>query len=46
MCNGWDVFSGPIYDKEKILRVDKNEQLSDTYLQTQINWLVDGVVEK
>ena len=46
MCNGWDVFSGPIYDKEKILRVDKNEQLSDKYLQTQINWLVDGVVEK
>lgn len=43
-AEGWDVFSGPIYDMDGKLRVEDGEQISDEYLQTEIDWLVQGVI--
>ncbi len=44
MINGqFDVFSGPIYDNNGMLRVQKGEKLSDEYLMQKIDWFVDGV---
>lgn len=39
----WDVFYGPIYDRDGRLRVAQGETLSDEYLLQNLYWFVDGV---
>ena len=41
--NGYDVFSGKIYDMENVLRCDEGERISDDTLLKSLNWYVKGV---
>lgn len=39
----WDVFYGPIYDQQGVLRVAGDENISDEEMSRQFGWLVRGV---
>lgn len=39
----WDVFYGPIYDNQGVLRVMEDENLSDETMLDYFDWFVDGV---
>ena len=43
MINGFDVFSGEIYDKDGILRCSEGETISDEKLLKNFAWYVEGV---
>jgi len=43
MKNGFDVFSGEIYDKEGIRRCRDGETISDDNLLKKMDWYVEGV---
>ena len=40
----FDVFYGPIYDREGVLRVAEGETMSDQTLLNEFDWYVEGVV--
>ena len=45
IANGtFDVFYGPIYDNQGILRATEGENLSDRTLFQELDWYVEGVV--
>ena len=45
IANGtFDVFYGPIYDNQGILRAAEGENLSDRMLFQELDWYVEGVV--
>lgn len=44
ILSGNDVFSGEIYDNEGVLRCEQDESLSDSFLMSEFEWYVDGVV--
>ena len=37
------IFSGEIHDNQGILRSEQGESISTQYMQTEMNWLVEGV---
>lgn len=39
----FDIFYGPIKDNNGVLRVQENENLSDTFLLDYFDWFVEGV---
>lgn len=39
----WDVFYGPIYDQNGVLRVAGDENMSDNEVSQHFDWLVQGV---
>ena len=39
----WDVFYGPIYDQNGVLRVAGDENMSDNEVSQHFDWLVRGV---
>lgn len=43
MLNGYDVFSGIIYDTEHTLRCNDGETISDEQLLKNFDWYVEGV---
>ena len=43
MKNGYDVFSGVIYDTEHTKRCDQGETISDEQLLKHFDWYVEGV---
>lgn len=43
MMNGYDVFSGIIYDTEHTIRCNKGETISDEQLLKYLDWYVEGV---
>ena len=43
IINGYDIFSGVIYDTQHILRCDKGETISDEQLLKYFDWYVEGV---
>lgn len=43
MTNGFDIFSGEIYDKEGICRCHDGEIVSDDKLLKNMDWYVEGV---
>ena len=40
----YDVFYGPIYDQDGVLRVEAGENMSDAVLLNAFDWYVEGVV--
>lgn len=42
--SGQDVFNGPIYDNQGVLRVPAEETVGDRYLLEKLDWFVEGVV--
>lgn len=42
----WDVFYGPIADNEGKIRVRTNENISDEVLLNELDWFVEGVIER
>jgi len=40
----FDVFYGPIYDREGILRVPEGESMSDEVMLNEFDWYVEGVI--
>lgn len=40
----YDVFYGPIYDQNGVLRVEAGENMSDEALLNEFDWYVEGVV--
>ena len=43
MINGFDVFSGKIYDREGVLRCNEDETIDDEKLLKHFDWYVEGV---
>jgi len=43
ILNGWEIFSGVIYDREGVLRCGPNEMISDEGLWGDFDWYVEGV---
>ncbi|MGN1119253.1 MAG: hypothetical protein ACI4Q4_02770, partial [Oscillospiraceae bacterium] len=39
----WDVFYGPIYDCDGVLRISEGEKMSDRQLLEDFDWFVMGV---
>lgn len=45
LSNGtFDVFYGPIYDRDGVLRVPEGESMSDDAMLNEFDWYVEGVV--
>lgn len=40
----YDVFYGPIYDNEGLLRVEEGESITDDVMLNSFEWYVDGVI--
>ena len=43
IIDGYDVFSGVIYDNEGNIRCNEGERISDDILMREMNWYVEGV---
>lgn len=45
LMNGtYDVFYGPVYDNEGVLRIAEGESITDTAMLNEFDWYVKGVV--